>query len=105
MHTRLTLGWWAWCSGGVEGYAGIAFNMRTDSTAFLSALEEYGRKREELQQSLGTITAPPSVDKATLRFLNNVGVSQRDLRVRLPLPPQPLNRPDRAGITHHSGGG
>jgi hypothetical protein len=59
--------------------------MRTDSTAFLSALEEYGRKREELQQSLGTITAPPSVDKATLRFLNNVGVSQRDLRVRPPL--------------------
>lgn len=67
-------------TGGTEGYAGVAFNMRTDSTAFLSALEEYGRKREELQQSLGTITAPPSVDKATLRFLNNVGVSQRDLR-------------------------
>lgn len=67
--------------GGSEAYLGIAFNVRSDSNAFLAALEEHGKKEQSRKQD-DAISAPPTVEKATLKFLEKVGVSQRDLKVR-----------------------
>jgi len=72
---------------GVAEYSGIAFNIRSESIAFIKALEECGRKREELLKKLEEeeIVAPPSVEApaTTVHFLQNVGVSKRDLKVLL----------------------